>query len=188
MLPLVPSEEAVLLAREAGIDGQFSPNNIMRSMLHSPAAAAAFYHFLKVLAYENQLNPRYRELMILRLAWRCGSEYMFGQHMRLSRELKLTETEILGVRDPGKCVDYGELDQVVIRLADELHDKANVSSATWDVLERSFAPNDLVELLLGAGLWRLAAGFLNSAKVPLDEKIERWPNGRAPDVTADGTF
>jgi alkylhydroperoxidase family enzyme len=186
MLPLLSVEEAARLAREAGIDGRFAPNNIMRSMIHSPAAAAAFYRLVRVLAFENKVNPRYRELMILRLAWRSGSEYMFGQHMRLSRELKLSEEEILGVRNPETCEGYGELDRAVINLADELHDTAVVSPATWGVLEKSFEHHELVEFLLGAGLWRLAAGFLNSAKVPLDESIPRWPEGRAPNATADG--
>lgn len=187
MLPLLSSEEAARLAREAGIDPRFSPNNILRAMIHSPELAAGFYRLLHILAFENKVNPRCRELVILRLGWRCGSEYLFGQHMRLSRELKLSETDILGVRDPTNCSSYGELDRAVIRFADEIHESAAVSPGTWSVLEKHFAPSELVELLLGAGLWRLAAGFLNAARVPLDAAIPRWPEGRAPERPADSS-
>jgi 4-carboxymuconolactone decarboxylase len=187
MLPLLPADEVACLAREAGIDARFSPNNILRAMIHSPAPTAGFYHLLHVLAFENKINPRYRELVILRLGWRCGSEYLFGQHMRLARQLSISDFDILGIRDPDNCASYGELDRAVIRFADEIHESATVSPGTWSVLEKHFAPPELVELLLGAGLWRLAAGFLNAARVPLDVGIPRWPEGRAPESPADAS-
>jgi alkylhydroperoxidase family enzyme len=186
MLPMLPAEETAELAREAGIDARFGPNNILRAMIHSPAAAAGFYHLLNTLAFEHTIDPRYRELMILRLAWRSGSEYIFGQHVRLSRSLKLSEKEILGIREPHLYGGYTELDRAVISAADEMHERAVVVPATWAVLENSFKPHELVELLLGAGLWRMAAAFVNSAQVPLDESILRWPEGRAPQVSAGG--
>jgi 4-carboxymuconolactone decarboxylase len=185
MLPLLPMDETIRLAKEAGIDGRFGPNNILRGMIHNPSAAAAFYRLLKVLAFENKVNARFRELIILRTGWRAGSEYMFGQHVRLSRELKMSDEEILGVRDPDHCEAYSELDRAVLHLADELHDDAAVSRATWAVLEKSFKHDELVELLLGAGLWRMAAGFLNGAEVPLDAGIPRWPEGTAPPRARD---
>jgi 4-carboxymuconolactone decarboxylase len=84
------------------------------------------------------------------------------------------------VRDPERCHAYSDGDRSVLRLADELQEHAEVTPSTWAALEKAFATGELVELLLVAGFWRMAAGFLKSAKIPLDAGAPSWPEGRAP--------
>ena len=38
-----------------------------------------------------------------------------------------------------------------------------------------------IELVLAAGMWRMAAGFFNAAKVPLDSWVPGWSEGKASD-------
>ncbi|HKV54585.1 MAG TPA: carboxymuconolactone decarboxylase family protein [Candidatus Binataceae bacterium] len=180
MIPLLPVDEAVKRGKEVGLDERFSSLNAFRGMLHSPRAAGAAAELLRTLMFRNTLNPRSRELVILRNGWRTASEYEFCQHVRVARDLKLSEAEILGVRDPDKCDAYNETDRAVLRMADELLDKSEVSAKTWATLEKAFPPGELVELLLVAGFWRMIAGYLKSAKVPLDSDVPSWPEGRAP--------
>jgi hypothetical protein len=49
------------------------------------------------------------------------------------------------------------------------------------VLEKAFAAVELVELLLIAGFWPMAAGFVKSINIPLDAGVASWPEGRKPD-------
>jgi alkylhydroperoxidase family enzyme len=180
MLALLPPEEARRLGKEAGIDDELVNVNAFRALINNPTAAAAVHRLLTTLMFRNQLPSRTRELVILRTGWRTRSEYEFCQHVRVSRNLKLSEAEILGVRDPERCAAYSEVDRAVIRMADELHERAEVSPATWAVLEKAFTPNQLVELLLASGFWRMIAGFLKTAKVPLDADVPGWPEAKAP--------
>jgi len=62
-----------------------------------------------------------------------------------------------------------------------LHEYVEVRRPTWAALEKAFARDELVELLLIAGFWRMAAGFVKSAKIPLDAGVPSWPEGREPD-------
>jgi 4-carboxymuconolactone decarboxylase len=98
----------------------------------------------------------------------------------VARRLNIPEADILGVRDPASHSAYSEIDRAVITMADELHHHAQVSDSTWQVLERTFSPEQLVELILIAGNWRMLAGFFNSARVPLDTQVPSWPEGKAP--------
>lgn len=180
MLPLLPPEESRRLGKEAGIKEEFTTVNAFRAMINNPSAAASVHRLLSTLLFHNKLSARARELVILRTGWRTRSEYEFCQHVRVARNLKLGEEEILGVRDPERCKAYSEVDRAVIRMADELHERAEVSPATWAVLEKAFKREELVELLLAAGFWRMIAGFLKTAKVPLDEDVPSWPEGKAP--------
>jgi alkylhydroperoxidase family enzyme len=130
--------------------------------------------------FHNTLNARTRELVILRNGWRTKSEYEFCQHVRVSRDLKMSDEEILGVRDPANCRTYSETDRAVIRMADELLDDSEVSAETWNILRQAFSNEELVELLLIAGFWRMIAGYLKTARVPLDPGVPSWPEGKAP--------
>jgi alkylhydroperoxidase family enzyme len=180
MIPLLPVEEAVRRGKEVGLDDRFSSLNAFRAMLHSNRAAGAVAELLRTLMFHNTLNARTRELVILRNGWRTRSEYEFCQHVRVARDLKMSDEEILGVRDPANCRAYSETDRAVIRMADELLDNSEASAGTWSTLQKAFSNEELVELLLVAGFWRMIAGYLKTAKVPLDAGVPSWPEGKAP--------
>ena len=181
MLPLLSIDESTRLCEEIGIDRAWATLNVWRGLLHSPSAAAGFSAVVNALMFHNKVAARARELIILRIGWRTGSEYVFCQHVRFSRELGIPDEEILGVRDPQRCHAYSETDHTLLQLADELHEYAEVTRSTWAALEKAFAHDELVELLLIAGLWRTVAGFVKSAKIPLDAGVPSWPEGRKPD-------
>ncbi|MGH7865486.1 MAG: hypothetical protein ACREQB_10870, partial [Candidatus Binataceae bacterium] len=98
----------------------------------------------------------------------------------VARRLKMTDEEILGVREPEKCRAYSEVDRAVIKMTDELFDSYEIGAPTWAILERNFPPEHLVELLLAAGNWRMFAIFLNGAKIPLDAGVPSWPDSKPP--------
>jgi 4-carboxymuconolactone decarboxylase len=180
MIPLLPLDEAISRGKEVGLDDRFSSLNAFRVMLHNRHAAGAVAELLRTLMFHNTLNARTRELVILRNGWRTSSEYEFCQHVRVARDLKMSEEEILGVRDPGNCRAYDESDRAVIRMADELLDGSEVSAETWSSLQKAFPNEQLVELLIVAGFWRMIAGYLKTAKVPLDAGVPSWPEGKSP--------
>jgi alkylhydroperoxidase family enzyme len=192
MIPLLPSDEAQRRFAEARIGevlnnpalaAAMSKLNVLRALLQNPAVTAAQSHLGGVLMGSKTLNPRLRELVILRTGWRTKSEYEFVQHVGIARKIKMSDEEILGVRDPNNCKAFSEVDRAIIAMADELNDNAEVSAKTWSVLERFFSAAELVELLLVSGFWRMMAGFLKTAKIPLDPldpTVTGWPEGKAP--------
>jgi alkylhydroperoxidase family enzyme len=180
MLPLLSIDESAQLGEKLGIDHPLATANIFRTLLHSPSATAGFYGVINALMFHNKVAARARELIILRIGWRTGSEYVFCNHVRISRELGIPDQEILGVRDPKRCHAYSKTDRALLHLADELHEHAEVTRSTWAVLKKAFRPDELVEILLAGGFWRMAAGFAKSAKIQLDADTPSWPEGRKP--------
>jgi alkylhydroperoxidase family enzyme len=181
MLPLLSIDESARLGERLGIDRLLAASNVFRGLLHSPSGAAGFYGVVNALMFHNKVAARARELIILRIGWRTGSEYVFCNHVRISRDLGIPDEEILGVRDPQRCHAYSKTDHALLHLADELHEYVEVRRSTWAALEKAFARDELVELLLIAGFWRMASGFVKSAKIPLDAGVPSWPEGREPD-------
>jgi len=180
MLPLLPIDACAQLGEQLGIENWFATSNVSRGLLHSPTAARAIYGVIDALIFHNTVASRTRELVILRIGWRTASEYVFCQHVRYSRELGIPDEDILGVRDPEHSRAYSDTDRCVIALADELHESARVSPATWSALEKVLTHQELVELVLTAGFWRAIAGFNNAAKIQLEDGVPGWPEGRQP--------
>ena len=179
-LPLMSIDEAARLGEELGIDRPLATSNVWRALLHSPSVTAGFYAVINALFFRNKVAARARELIILRIGWRTGSEYVFCHHVRISRELGIPDEVILGVRDPRRCHAFSKTDRAVLKLADEMHEHAESTGPTWAVLEKAFAYDELVEILLIVGFWSMVAGFVNSARIPLDAGVPSWPEGREP--------
>src|SRR5437588_286580 len=110
MLPLLPVDEAARFGEGLGIERPLATANVFRALLHSPSATAGFHALVEALMFRNKVAARTRELIILRIGWRTGSEYVFCNHVRISRELGMRDEEILGVRDPQGCKAYGRTD------------------------------------------------------------------------------
>ncbi|HKV56605.1 MAG TPA: carboxymuconolactone decarboxylase family protein [Candidatus Binataceae bacterium] len=192
MIPMLSPEEARKRFTDFHIaDAVNDPNlatamsrlNVFRALLQNASLTAAQSRMAGALMGSKTLNPRIRELVILRTGWRTKSEYEFCQHVAVARQIKMSDEEILGVRDPAKCKAYNDVDRAVIAMADELSDHAEVSGQTWSTLEKFFSHPELVELILVSGFWRMMAGFLKTAKIPLDPvdpTVTGWPEGKAP--------
>jgi alkylhydroperoxidase family enzyme len=180
MIPLLPVEEAKRRGKEAGVPDNLAGINVFRAMLQNPPAASRVANFLTTMLFEGKLDQRIRELVILRIGWRLKSEYEFCQHVAVAKRIKMSEQDILGVRDPDACTSYNELDRAVIRMTDELIERAEISPATRAIISRSFTPEQMVELLLAVGNWTMFAIFLKNAEIPLDAGVPSWPEGRAP--------
>jgi hypothetical protein len=110
------------------------------------SAAAGFYGVVNASMFSQQSRGARAKLMIFRIGWRAGSEYVFCNHVRISRDLRITDKDIFGVRDPQRCHAYSNTDRALLDLADELHGHVEVARSTWTELEKTFARDELVEL------------------------------------------
>lgn len=162
-----------VLAKTALIDGE--PINIFRTMAHHPKLLKRFNLLGGSFLAHGVLPAREREIVILRVGWRCGSVYEFGQHTVMGRHAGLTDEEIALLGSTRAAGGWSEDDQALIALADELCDDDCVSDITWAALRARWDDAALVELVALAGFYRMVSGFLNTMGVQLDDGIPGWP-------------
>src|SRR5262245_3733884 len=114
-----------------------------------------------------RIEPRDREIVIHRACARAGAEYEWGVHaLAFGKPLGLTDEQLAatvhgGPDDPA----WSEGDGLLVALVDQLHDTATVSEATWSALAARYSPDQLLELVVTAGWYRLLAGVINAAQV-----------------------
>lgn len=123
------------------------------------------------------ISLRSRELMILRTCARCGAEYEWGVHVAIYGGKAGWTPEQLRSTVHGDAGDacWGAEDRVVLRLADQLHDTSHVDDAVWEESSGQFAAEQLVELIMLAGLYHAVSYMINATDVPHEAFAPRFP-------------
>ena len=170
-------------------EGEDDRLNIFRTLAHNGPLYKAFLTLGGHLLRGGVLPERAREIVILRIGWRCGSEYEFGQHTVIGKAAGITDAEIRRLADCGTG-EWEPDDRALVGLADDLCDDDMVSDETWAALASRWNESELLEMLALAGYYRLVSGVLNSAGVALEPRTPGWPAEarplrRAPRETID---
>lgn len=167
-----PDLETEEILAKAGLhDGK--PLNIFSTFAHHPRLLKRFLVLGGFFLGRGLIPERDREVVILRTAWRAGSEYEFGQHARIGRAAGLTDAEVraLATESP----DLTGNDAVLVRVADEIGSRAVLSDATWEDLTAFYDPRQALEVMMLAGFYRMLAGVLNTVQVELEKGTPGWP-------------
>lgn len=114
------------------------------------------------------IEPRERELVILRTCALSGAEYEWGVHAVFFKEL--TREEIEATASGGRSHDWSQTDALLIALADELDATSTVSDALWESLEAHWSDQQLIELIVLAGWYRTISYVINALQI----EAERW--------------
>lgn len=123
------------------------------------------------------ISLRSRELMILRTCARCVAEYEWGVHIAsFGVKAQWTPAQVRSSVH-GKATDdcWTVEDQLVIELADQLHDSSHVDDTTWAKLSAHFAPEQLVELVMLAGLYHAVSFMVNACGVQPETFAPAFP-------------
>jgi 4-carboxymuconolactone decarboxylase len=122
-----------------------------------------------------KIGARDRELLILRTAWNCQSDYEWGQHVYVSKQLGLTADEIARIPAGPDHPGWAPFDATLLRAADELHAHARIADATWAELVAHYDERQLIELPFLVGNYHMFAFALNTFGVQLEAGFERLP-------------
>jgi 4-carboxymuconolactone decarboxylase len=149
--------------------------NIFRTLAKHRPLYDRFNRLGGFLLYRGLLPARQREIVVLRTGWRSGSVYEFGQHTRFGQEAGLAPEEIRRLATEG--VDGWSPDErALVVFADELCATNTVSDQTWAALAGRWSEEELLELVVLAGFYRLVSGFLNTVGVELEPDTAGWPD------------
>jgi hypothetical protein len=183
--PYDPEIESVLRKwMPPGSDAE--PLRLFRTLTVHPELASRMRPLGAGILGHGLVEPRERELVIHRTCARCGAEYEWGVHVRaFGQPLGLTDEQLAatvsGEADAG-C--WSERDSLLIRLADELHDTDTISDELWRLLAGSWPPDQLLELIVTAGWYRLLSYVINAGRVELEPWAARFPVEERPGVSA----
>jgi alkylhydroperoxidase family enzyme len=127
--------------------------------------------FLPWLFFAGRLMPRGRlprrdtELVILRVAHLCGSEYEWRHHERIGQRTGLSADDVARVREGADAPGFSARQALLLRAVDELHSTRNISDGLWAGLESELSDAELIELCMLTGHYEMLAMTLNALRV-----------------------
>jgi len=136
---------------------------------------APFLGWAAALHLEGALPGRDHELLALRAAVRCGSDFEWGEHVEHGGDAGLTPDEIarvaVGPDDPA----WSAPEAALLRAADELIAGFDVHDETWAVLADDYDRAQLTEIPFVVGQYTMLSMVANAAQVGLPEGLDPLP-------------
>ena len=165
----------------AAISTTAGATNLYLTLARHPGLARRYLPFAGKLLPAGKLPVRARELAILRTAWRCGSDYEWGQHERIAQDCGISWNEIQCVVMPSPSDVFDQPDRCVLVACDELVAQHRVSAGTWEDLVGYYEDIGTIELIMLVGNYVMLAGLLNSVGVAREPGVPGLPSPSAAD-------
>jgi len=150
--------------------------NVFTTVAHHPKLLKRWLVFGAHVLAKSSLPARERELVILRVGWRCGSPYEFGQHTLIGERVGLTSEEIRRLAEPGSDGWSGR-DATLIAAVDELVDRQRITDSTWTALGGEWSTQQLLDLVFAVGQYVTTCMALNTFGVVRDDGVPGFPEG-----------
>ena len=174
-IPPLPAEERDEQAEElvgGAMGGQAT--NIFDTLVRHPGLFRKWMPFGGKLL-NGKLPAREREILVLRTGWRCQAVYEWGQHAIIGKAAGLTDEELERLTAAADAPGWNPLDAALVRAADELHDDACITDATWATLAEHYDEMQLIEIPMVVGQYHLVSFTLNSLGVQREDGVPGFP-------------
>jgi 4-carboxymuconolactone decarboxylase len=113
------------------------------------------------------LNPRERELAVLRVGWLCRAPYEWCQHVDIAKRYGVTAEEVERATQGSSAPGWSEHEAAIVRGVEELLGDQSISDDTWNVLARTWTERQLLEFLAVVGYYVSVAYSQNALRMRL---------------------
>jgi alkylhydroperoxidase family enzyme len=134
--------------------------------------------FLETFLVDGLIDPRLRELVILRIAWLCEQPFEWGSHYRIAHRLEVSDDDVLATRIGPTAPRFGSTERALLTAADEVVQLGRITEGTYERCRLVLGDSEalVLELLHLAAGYRMMATILSTNRPPLASAgLEVWP-------------
>jgi alkylhydroperoxidase family enzyme len=136
------------------------PLNLFRMLPYAGRVAPAFVRMGGMILNRTILDPKLRELAILRVGVLTGSDYEVHHHRRVGKEVGLTREQMDAVASGPDSTVFDAGQRVVLAVTDAVIGQVKAPDALFAEALEALGPEALAELVMTIGYYRMVAGFL----------------------------
>lgn len=145
--------------------------NVFKVMAHSPELMRSWWEMMTALFTRLSLNPRLRELAILRLFQIHHCDYGFAHHVRISKQIGITAEEIDALSRYESASGFSGLERLVLRYTDSVTAMGENSPELARSLRDHLSERDLIELTFCIANWNAMARILEPLSIDTEPAI-----------------
>jgi alkylhydroperoxidase family enzyme len=161
--PLSPDERderQAALVREAGAE-----LHVYTTLVRNADVFADLLTLNRRLLQQSTLDPRVRELLIMRVAGRCKAPYVWSHHEVIGRAAGLTDDDLAALA----AERAGGEDALLLRAVDELVVDHTLGDATWRGLADRYPIEQVIEMCVLVGHYATVASVVNALGIQLED-------------------
>ena len=152
--------------------------NVFKVTAHSPELMQSWWQMMVVLLSRLQLDPRLRELAILRLFQLTRCAYGFAHHVRISRDLGVSDDDIAALAGYPESDRFSAIERLVLQYTDAVTRLSPDAPALASALRAHLSEREIVELTFCIANWNLMAHVLIPLQVELEPAAREYlPSG-----------
>jgi 4-carboxymuconolactone decarboxylase len=143
--------------------------NIYRMLLNAPALAESWFNHSNAVRWKTSLDGRLREIVIIRLGYVTGSQYVLRQHvpgLALADGVTLAECQALHEWRMSELFDTRE--RAALAYADAMTRDIVVPDGVFAQLKPHFDEREIVELTVLVGTYNMNARVLQALELDLE--------------------
>ena len=145
------------------------PLNIHNIMAHHADLTLAWMPYRNHIVANSSLEPRHRELLILRTAANCNASYEWEHHVVRGREAGLSDEEIARVKEGPDAIAWSLQERSLIQAADECHRESLISRQSLQNLALFFDNQQQLDIITTVGMYKTLAIIIKTYRVPMEE-------------------
>lgn len=172
MARLAYADPAQLSSTAQQLVASIPVQNIVRMLAHAQSDLEPILLLVRAILVDQQLSAQLRELAILQVAKLAQARYEWVQHVPIAKSVGVTDEQIALVeqgRDDTPAFDSRA--KCVLRVAQEVMVSPTLSEETFVVLQTSFSPREIVELLLTIGCYLMLGRIMTVLEVDLEPSV-----------------
>lgn len=146
--------------------------NIFGTLGRHPELLRHWLVFAGYLLSKSTLPPRLRELVVLRVGWKCHSPYEWGQHVWVGRRAGVTDEDLARVAAGADAAGWSDAERAALHATDELIDQHTLTDPAWEALAACFTTQQVLDLVFLVGQYQLVSSALNACRVERDDGLD----------------
>ena len=137
--------------------------NLRATLMRNKPLFLRWELFANQVFVNSNIPYREKEIIILRIAWLCQSDYEWQHHVAGSKYQKLFSEDVIErIKEGPEAEGWDPSDALLVRAVDELYVNNVVSDSTWEKLSEEYSTSQLIEILFIVGYYNLLALVMNS--------------------------
>lgn len=129
--------------------------------------------FASQIFVHSDIPTREKEIIILRAAWLCKSEYEWEHHLIGGKRAGLTDDDIDRIKEGSEAEGWEPFEAALVRAVEELYLDSFITDSTWQILAGRFESYQLIEIIFIVGYYSLLASALNTLGVQLESMYKK---------------
>ena len=142
--------------------------NLFKVMANSPEVGRAFLRLGNRILLKSRLNPRLRELAILRVGDLAKASYEFAQHVPIARRAGVTAEQIEALPAWNGSPLFNDQERAVLQYTDEVAEKIRATDVTFGNIKVFLSDQEIVELTATVGYYGMVSRILESLQIDLE--------------------